>query len=357
LTTERFTIDVFNNRAERTRTFPGFQKGPAMIITVVLVLGLVVPPAEAPPPRLLGESVELRTETGTLYGTIDLPSGSGPWPIVLIHPGSGPTDRDGNSRISPANVLKNDSLKMLGRALAAHGIAALRIDKRGIAASVKALGKIQDLRVETYADDAAVWVALLRKDPRFTKIGIIGHSEGTLIGLMTAKKEKVDAIVCLCGLARPLQDVLRVQLKPPALPKDLYETAEKIMTELAAGREVSEKDVPAVLNALFRPSIQPYLISEFKQDPAAILAKLDGPVLVVSGTKDIQVPVEDGERLAAAKLGIKHIVFDQMNHVLKQTDKNGRLEQLSIYTDPTIPLHPKLVDELVSFLKQSFGGK
>jgi len=305
-----------------------------------------------PPPRMVGELVELKTETGTLYGIIDLPPNPGPWPVILLHPGSGPTDRDGNSRLSPTTIIKNDSLKMLGRALAVRGIAVLRIDKRGVAASSKAAIKEQDLRVETYGDDAAAWVALLRKDPRFIMVGISGHSEGTLIGLLAAKKEKVDALVCLCGLARPIQDVLRTQLKP-ALSKELFESADKIMIELAAGREVPQKDVPILLNSLFRPSVQPYLISEFKHDPAAILAKLDVPTLVVSGTTDVQVPVEDGKRLAESKTGVKHCIIQNMNHVLKQTEIKVKLEQLPIYSDPTIPLHPKLVDELVVFLKAS----
>ena len=310
--------------------------------------------APAPLPRLVGELVALKTDTGTLYGTIDLPPGQGPWPVVLIHPGSGPTDRDGNSRLSAIQSLENDSLKLLGRGLAARGIAALRIDKRGIAASAKAMAKVEDLRVETYADDAAAWVAFLRQDRRFTKVGIIGHSEGTLMALLAAKKEKVDALICLCGLARPLQDVLRVQLKP-AVPLELYESADKIISELAAGRTVPEKEIPASLLVLFRPNIQPYLISEFKHDPAVILAKLELPVLVISGTTDIQVPVEDGKRLAAARPRIEHQVLEQMNHVLKQTEKTGRLEQMPVYCDPTIPLHPKLVDELAAFLKQSLG--
>jgi hypothetical protein len=174
------------------------------------------------------------------------------------------------------------------------------------------------------------------------------------MGLLAAKKEKVDALVCLCGLARPLQDVLRVQLKPE-LPKELYEAADKIMMELAAGREVPDKEVPVLLNSLFRPSIQPYLISEFKYDPAAMLAKLDVPALVISGTTDIQVSIEDGKRLAEAKPGVKHIVIENMNHVLKQTEKKGKLEQLPAYMDPTIPLHPKLADEIAAFLKNSLG--
>lgn len=324
------------------------------LLFAVATLAAQEPVPSAPAPRVIGEPVELQTPTGTLHGTIDLPARKGPWPVVLIHPGSGPTDRDGNSRLSATTVLQNNSLKLLGRALAERGIAVLRIDKRGIGASAKAMVKEKDLRVETYADDAAAWLAFLKRDPRFRKVGVIGHSEGTLIGLMAAKQTKVDAIVCLCGLARPLQDVLRVQLKD-ALSKELYESADKIMTELAAGRDVPREDVPAALLVLFRPSVQPYLISEFKLDPAAILAALETPALVVSGTSDIQVSLEDGKRLTESRPGVKRLVLDQMNHVLKQTDKSGRLEQLPVYSDPNIPLHPKLVDGLAAFLTQSFG--
>jgi uncharacterized protein len=327
---------------------------PLLLLSCLAIAAPETPLELGPPPRMVGELVEIKTDTGTLYGIIDLPSSPGPWPIALLHPGSGPTDRDGNSRLSATQVIRNDSLKLLGRALAAHGIATLRIDKRGVGSSAKAVGKEQDLRVETYSDDAAAWVALIRKDRRFTKVGIIGHSEGALIALLAAKREKVDALVSLCGLARPIQDVLRAQLKP-ALPKELYESADKIIMELAAGREIPQKDVPILLNSLFRPSVQPYLISEFKHDPAAILSKLDVPALVVSGTTDIQVPVEDGKRLADSKPGVKHCIIQNMNHILKQTEIATKMEQLPIYSDPTIPLHPKLVDELATFLKTTLG--
>ncbi|MDB5313147.1 MAG: Alpha/beta hydrolase family protein [Gemmataceae bacterium] len=316
-----------------------------MFLSFVLATALADP---APAPRLVGERVEIETPTGTLFGTIDLPPEAGPWPVALLHPGSGPTDRDGNSVFA-----RHDSLKLLGRALAARGVAVLRVDKRGIGASSKAMVKEADLRVDTYAADAAAWVARLRKDPRYTRVGIVGHSEGALIGLLAAKQgAKVDGFVSLCGLARPLQDVLRDQLKP-ALPKDLYETSDTILTELAAGRPV--KDVPPKLAGLFRPSVQPYLISVFTHDPAELAAAFPGPVLAVSGTTDIQVPVADGKRLAGAKPGAAHVVIEGMNHVLKAVPTADRLTQLSAYTDPTLPLHPKLADELARFLKLTPG--
>jgi pimeloyl-ACP methyl ester carboxylesterase len=144
---------------------------------VFLTLTLALTPLpSAPPPRVVGELVELRTPTGALHATLDLPAGPGPWPVVLVHAGSGPTNRDGNGPL-----VRTDNLKMLGRALAGGGFAVVRIDKRGMGASAKALAKERDVRLDTYAADVASWVAFLRRDPRFAKVGYVGHSEGALI--------------------------------------------------------------------------------------------------------------------------------------------------------------------------------
>jgi pimeloyl-ACP methyl ester carboxylesterase len=323
--------------------------GVAMALVLSLSLSLSLPPDEAPAPRLVGELATLKTDTGTLHGIIDLPARPGPWPVVILHAGSGPTDRDGNGPL-----VRTDNLKILGRTLAGGGVAVLRIDKRGIAASSKALAKEEDVRLETYAADAAAWAARLREDPRFTKVGFIGHSEGAITGLIAAKDAKFDCYVSLCGPGRPLQDILREQLKKN-LPEDLYKTSDTIITELEAGRAV--KEIPKGLEALFRPSVQPFLASAFKHDPAKLAAEFPGPLLVVSGSTDIQVSAEDAKRLGGANAKAKVVTIDGMNHVLKAVEGTHRLVQLSSYTDPTLPLHPKLVPELAAFLKQSLGGK
>lgn len=295
------------------------------------------------------EAVELKTETGTLYGAIDLPTGDGPWPVVLLHPGSGPTDRDGNS---PG--LKNDSLKLVGQGLAEAGIACLRIDKRGIAASAKAMVKEDDLRVGTYADDVTAWVQLLRKDKRFTKVGFAGHSEGSLIGSLAAPTARFDAFVSLCGPGRMMGDILREQLKKN-LTTELFEQCAPIIDDLEAGKLVPE--VPKELAALFRPSVQPYLISSLKPDPAKELAKVACPVLVVSGSTDIQVMEADYKLLAASRKGVQAVRIEDMNHVLKEVKTTVRLVQTFSYTNPKQPLHPKLVGELTGFFKTAFEAK
>jgi pimeloyl-ACP methyl ester carboxylesterase len=303
----------------------------------------------APAPRLVGELIELKTDTGTLYGTIDLPSKPGPWPVVLLHAGSGPTDRNGNGPLIATNCYK-----LVGRALAAEGIAVLRIDKRGIAASAKAMPKEEDIRIDTYAADVIAWTALLRKDSRFTKLGFIGHSEGSLIGQIAAKDAKFDAFVSLCGPGRPLQEVLREQLKK-GLSDELYKQSDAVLSELEAGRTV--KDTPKELASLFRPSVQPFLISVFKYDPAKLAKEMKEPLLIVSGSTDIQILATDAKRLADANAKAKSVTIDEMNHVLKAIKETNRIAQLATYMDASVPLHPKLMPELVEFFKQSLSGK
>jgi pimeloyl-ACP methyl ester carboxylesterase len=289
------------------------------------------------------EAVELKTPTGTLYAVIDLPAGKGPWPVVLLHPGSGPTDHDGNSILT-----NNDGLKLVGAALAAEGIACLRIDKRAIGKSAKAAVKEEDLRITTYVDDARAWVELLRKDKRFGKVGFIGHSEGSLIGSLAADA-KFDAFVSLCGAGRPLGVVLREQLKK-GLPKALFEQADAVLKENEAGREV--KEYPKELAGVFRSSVQPYMISVYKADPVAAIAKLKCPVLILSGSTDIQVSEDDYKALIAAKKDATAVRLENMNHVLKEASMLPTI-QAATYKDPKLPLHPKLKQELTGFLGKS----
>ncbi|HEX4588588.1 MAG TPA: alpha/beta fold hydrolase [Gemmataceae bacterium] len=300
------------------------------------------PPAASP----AISPIQLVTKTGTLDGGIDLPTGPGPWPVVVMIAGSGPTDRDGKQP-----NLKNDSLKMLGQALAARGVAVVRYDRRGIGKSAEAWHKPEEeWRIAVPVADAAEWIELLRKDRRFTRVGVVGHSEGALVGLLAAKRARADAYVSLAGAGRPAAVVLRKQLAKN-VPPALREQGDAIIDELVAGRTVPNP--PKALAAAFRPSVQPYLIDYFKYDPAKELAGLTVPALIVQGTADIQETVGDAKWLAAAKKGAQLRLIEGMGHTLKPA--GNWLAQQRAYLDPAVPLAPGLADDAASFLKKALA--
>ncbi len=176
-------------------------------------------------------------------------------------------------------------------------MASLRYDKRGIAESRAAGASEADLRFEMYVDDAAAWVEQVRKDPRFSKVLLVGHSEGSLIGILAAKKAHADALVSIAGVAHRASDVMRDQLRPQiGSMAALWDGSEAILASLEKGTPISPLP-PAIaavppLASLYRPSVQPYVISWFKYVPSQELAALTMPVLLIQGTTDIQVSVE-----------------------------------------------------------------
>lgn len=294
--------------------------------------------------------VSLDVGGGTLYGTELLPDGGGKVPVVLLHAGSGPTDRDGNNRLLPG---PNDSLRMVAEALAKRGIASVRYDKRGIAASALPVWKEQDLRLDDYIGDATAWLRKLRADPRFSRVVMAGHSEGAQIAAEACRQAPADACVLIAGAGHPLDDILRDQLKPK-LPPPLFDQSERILAALKQGKTVD--DVPQGLMMLYHPSVQPYLISSLKHDPRAAVAALSMPVLILQGTSDIQVAASEAQALAAAAPRAKLVVVEGMNHLLKIVGSDEAL-QMKSYGSPELPVAPQLIDALSTFVKAPPAGK
>jgi pimeloyl-ACP methyl ester carboxylesterase len=289
------------------------------------------------------EAVRLSTASGTIAGTLELPARTGPVPVVLIISGSGPTDRNGNSPVIPG---ANNSLKMLADGLAQHGIASVRFDKRGIGESQPAGPSEADLRFDTYVDDAAAWVKQLRADPRFSTITILGHSEGSLIGMIATGRSGADAFVSIAGIGRRAGEIIHDQLAPQ-LPPEMMAQSDRVIASLNAGH--TDDSAPPALAALFRPSVQPYLISWFRYDPAVEIARLQVPVLVVQGTTDIQVPVSEADILRRARPDAKSLIIPGMNHILKHVVAD-RAINIASYSDPSLPIVQELVAGVASFV-------
>lgn len=290
------------------------------------------------------KNIILTTPTGEIHGILLMPDNEEPCPLVIIIAGSGPTDMNGNTI---GSELQNNSLKMLAEGLAAKGIASLRYDKRGIGKSQAAIMSEEELRFEHYIDDAAAWADMLNADKRFSTIAIAGHSEGSLIGMVAAQKSTaVEAYISIAGCGRPAHEVIEEQLNPQ--PEQVRNEAAAINRELLQGRIV--EDVPNYLAALYRKSVQPYLISWFRYNPAKEIAKLKIPVLILQGDKDIQVGVKEAERLYLARMLSSFYIIEGMNHVLKHCEGNDMLSQLEAYQSPTMPIKQELIEHIARFL-------
>jgi pimeloyl-ACP methyl ester carboxylesterase len=237
---------------------------------------------------------------------------------------------------------------MLAEGLAAKGISSLRYDKRGIAESRNAMVSEADLRIETYAEDASAMAAELRRQTDAKCVWVLGHSEGALLAEMMAQHpDGLCGLILVSGAGRKAADVLREQLQT-ALPPAIQPAALAAVAELEAGRTVANPPPPP---GLFRTSVQPYLISWFRQDPQGLLAKIHLPVLILQGDTDIQVPVSDAKLLAAAKPDAKLMVLPGLNHILKQAPAD-RAANAATYTDPSLPLAPGLVDAIADFVHE-----
>ena len=288
----------------------------------------------------------LSTPTGKIYGELLMPESSTPCPIVLIIAGSGPTNMDGNSL---GTDYKNNSLRYLAEGLAKEGIATLRYDKRGIGKSMEAGTSEEELRFEHYIDDAAAWADTLAKDNRFTKVIIAGHSEGSLIGMVASgKSSNIDAFISIAGSGTPAYILLEEQIGRQS--EQLLNEAAKINKELCEGRTVEY--IPNHLASLYRKSVQPYLISWFRYDPAQEIAKLKIPVLILQGNKDIQVDIKEAQKLYMARIFSSYYIIENMNHVLKHCESDNALMQLETYKSPDLPIKSELIDHITRFIKQ-----
>lgn len=293
------------------------------------------------------QAVSLETPTGTINGKLLIPDVERP-PVVLLIAGSGPTDMDGNT-VSGAVSIKNNSLKFLAEGLARQGIATLRYDKRGIASSASAGKSEQDLRFDDYVADASGWIDWLNRENRFSSIYVLGHSEGSLIGMIACTDNRaVKGFVSLAGAGRPAYALIEEQMA--GQPAEVRVLVKSFNDSLRAGRTIS--NVPMGLMALFRPSVQPYLISWYRYDPCEILSGLKLPVLIVQGDRDIQVPVADAERLKQALPAARFFIVENMNHVLKPCESTDLATQQAIYANPDLPVSEELITAIEKFIKQ-----
>ena len=272
-------------------------------------------------------------------GTLTSPENIENPPLVILIQGSGPTDRDGNQM-----MMKNDGSKKIAHQLAENGIASYRFDKR-IFKMNKFKIKEEDLRFQDFATDVNSILEYFKADKNFGKIILAGHSEGSLIGMLAAE-HGADAFISLVGPGRSIDKIIVEQLAKQS--EELSENARISFDEMKTNGSTS--NYSPYLESIFRSSVQPYINSWMKYDPAAEISKLDIPVLIINGSNDLQVDVKDAELLKEAKPDAKLVILENMNHIFREI-KGENLENTKAYNEPNRPLHPELIPVLTDFIK------
>lgn len=294
---------------------------------------------------LTASTVTAPGPNGPLEGTfIDVGKGA---PVIIIIPGSGPTDRDGNNLIG----LTPQTYKLLAEGLAAKGISTIRVDKRGMFGSKAAIPDANKVSIADYAHDAHEWAKVAKAKTGASCAWLLGHSEGGLVALK-AGQDKADlcGVIAMSAMGRKFGTVLREQLRANPANAPILEPAENAIGELEAGRDVSAETLPPVLMPLFNPSVQPYLKDMMAQDSAALAASLKLPLLIVSGDRDIQTPMVDAEALHAAQQASTLVIAKGVNHVLKVPSGDDRAANLATYTDSARPVASAVIDAVAEFV-------
>lgn len=283
----------------------------------------------------------LKTFSGNISGSLVKPKTDGKVPLVLIIAGSGPTDRNGNS---PKLGVNSNAYVQLANELGKKGIATLRYDKRLIGQSASTT-KEAELKFEDMVEDAVGLINDINDKGEFSKIIVLGHSEGSLVGMLAANDAPVKGYVSVAGAGDPAEKILIEQMKTQ--PKYIADGFKRVLDSLKRGK--TTPNVDASLYFIARPSIQNYLMSWCRYDPQREIKKLKMPVLIVQGTTDIQVPVAQAEKLKKAKSDAQLLIITGMNHILKEAPADTK-QNMATYSNPDLPLKPELVSGIVDFV-------
>ena len=276
-----------------------------------------------------------------VYGTLLTPDVATS-KIAIIIPGSGPTDRNGNQQ-----MMRNNSLKLLAESLAKEGIASIRYDKRVLTLLKKNALQEERLDFNMFIEDAVATIEYIRQQGRFKDIYVIGHEQGSLIGMVAAQRADVQGFISLAGSGQSIDQTIihQIGLQMP----DLKDKAINAFETLKKKGRVT--DYSPALTSIFRPSVQPFMASWMQYDPKVEIGKLTIPTLIINGTNDIQTSKQEAVLLQEGNSNATLVYIEGMNHVLRIIEGDD-LENTKSYNLTGTPLSTELGSTVANFIKK-----
>lgn len=300
--------------------------------------------------RLRAIDVNIGTGDDALPGTLTLPDGDGPFPVVLLVHGSGPNDRD-------ESLMGNKPFRDIAYGLAAAGVASLRYDKRSFARpqSLAQYGDKLTVRQEVI-DDAVAAVALLRtrKEIDPARVYVLGHSLGGLLAPRIAKESGADGVIIMAGATGSLADKIIEQSEYIAGLDDTVTTEEaaqiaelkETFAELRAAQADGTKS-----GAWFLGAPVGYYTDLETYDGPAEAAALTIPTLALQGARDYQVTLKDFGRWQRALADSRHAcmkVYGDLDHLMRP----GEGKSSPADYEMARPVAPAVIADIAAFVHE-----
>ena len=278
------------------------------------------------------EEVLIQNEGIQLPGTLSFTKEKSPL-VIWIH-GSGGVDRNGNTP---------QYIKQFRDAVNKEHIAFFSYDKR--TANINNTAILKDgVLFNDFIRDAKKVVNHFKNDKRFTEIILVGHSQGSLVAMLALNN--VSKYISIAGAGETIDKTLIKQVSK----QNQYfgGLTEKYLKELKETGQV--KNIDPNLMSLFAPQNQPFLSSWIALNPLEEIKKVKISTLIINGNKDIQVQVTDAENLKKAKSDASLVIINNMNHVLKDIQKNE--DNMKSYFSADYPISKELIKTVVTFVKK-----
>jgi pimeloyl-ACP methyl ester carboxylesterase len=309
-----------------------------------LVLLTLKAAAQTPADVISETPINYKNLSGSISGTLAMPKNvSGKIPVVIIIGDYGTTDRNGND---PQTDVNDNSYKLLAEGLGKNGIASLRYDKRMVGES-KTSNKPDELRFDDYVDDAVGLIGMLNDDQRFSKIIILGHGEGFLVGMLASRDQPVKGIISVNSTSEQGDKFITGQMKSkPSYMQDEFKT---LIDSMRKGKTIDNIDL--ALYFIASPAKQRFLMSYFRYVPTRVLKIMKAPILIIQGTTDQQITVADADKLKKAKSEATLTIITGMSHIMKDGPADKE-QNLATYNKPDLPLKPELIPAIVAFVNK-----
>lgn len=310
------------------------------MVRIIIVISIYIVGIIASYAQTKSEDIVIKNDSIILPGTLTFTENT-KQPLLIFIPGSGNPDRNGNQTGLNVNP---DYIKQLSNEITKNEIAFFRYDKRSATKeNIKHL--LKEFNFKDLAIDVTSIINYFKDDKRFSEIILVGHSQGSLVAML-AINSHVTKYISLAGLGESVDKTIIRQIS--AQNALLGDIAKKHIEELKNTGTI--KEINPFLLSLFAKQNHDFLISYMQFNPVEEIKKVTIPTLIINGTKDIQVLVNDAESLHKANPTSKLVLIENMNHVLKHINKDE--DNLKSYTTPDFPLSEQLVNSIVTFVKQ-----